>query len=68
MAKVLTVTVTIEDDSLLELLEEYDVKPSKAKVNKLKKLVDDVYPDAQEVMEDALREFLGDMIQEEWEK
>lgn len=62
----LTITIVIEDDRIFELLEENDIKPSQAKVNKLKKLFaeveSDYFAEFEEVFEDALKE----IAEEEW--
>jgi hypothetical protein len=62
----LKITFEIEDERILEILEENDIKPSQAKVNKLKKLFLDVesdyYADLEEIIEDGLSE----IAQDEW--
>lgn len=67
-AKELSITTTLEDDQIFELLEELEIKPSQAKVNKLKKLFLDVESDFYHLFEDALREALTEIAEEEWEK
>lgn len=64
----LKVTIVMDEEVLREVFEDYDIKPSKAKVMKLISLVADYEADAQEVMEDALKDFLGNIIQDEWER
>ena len=62
----LRITFELEDERILELLEENEVKPSKAKINKLKKLFLDVEIDVLADLEELLEEALGEIIQEEW--
>jgi hypothetical protein len=65
-AKELTITITLEDDQLFELLEENDIKPSQAKVNKLKKLFAEVESDFYEQLEEVFFEALKEIAEEEW--
>jgi hypothetical protein len=65
-AKELTITITLEDDQLFELLEENDIKPSQAKVNKLKKLFAEVESDFYEQFEEVFFEALKEIAEEEW--
>jgi len=62
----LKITIEIDDDRIFEILEEQDIKPSKAKVKKLKDLFSDVesdyFSEFEEVFEDALKE----IADEEW--
>lgn len=63
----LRVTIEIDDERILEILEEQDVKrPSQAKVNKLKKLFEDVESDFFAEFEEVLENALKEIIEEEW--
>lgn len=62
----LTVTITIDDERLFELLEENDIKPSKAKVNKLKKLFGEVESDFWDQFEEVFEDALKEIAEEEW--
>jgi hypothetical protein len=62
----LEISFRLEDERILEILEENEVKPSQAKVNKLKKLYAEVEMDLLEELEGILEEFLSNIIQEEW--
>lgn len=62
----LEISFRLEDERIFELLEENEVKPSQAKVNKLKKLYAEVEMDLLEELEGILEEFLSNIIQEEW--
>jgi uncharacterized protein YacL (UPF0231 family) len=65
----LKITITMDEEVLTELFEDNEVKPTKAKIKKVLQLMNDYYEaDAQEQMEDALKYFLGNIIQEEWER
>lgn len=64
----LKVTIILDEEVLRETFEDYEVRPSKAKLIKLINLVSEYEADAQEVMEDALKEFLGNIITDEWER
>lgn len=65
-SKEITITITIEDDQIFELLEENDIKPSQAKVNKLKKLFAEVESDYYEQFEEVFFEALKEIAEEEW--
>jgi hypothetical protein len=62
----LTITITIEDDRIFELLEEQDIKPSKAKVNKLKKMFAEVESDYWDQFEEVFDNALKEIAEEEW--
>jgi hypothetical protein len=62
----LTITIVIDDERIFEILEENDIKPSQAKVNKLKKIFLEVESDYYADFEEGLDEILGELAQEEW--
>lgn len=64
--KNLTVTIELEDERLFEILENLDIKPSQAKVNKLKKLFKEMEQDFYEQLEETLENCLEEIAQEEW--
>jgi diketogulonate reductase-like aldo/keto reductase len=55
-----------EEERIQDLFEANDIKFSKAKMNKLKKLFDEVYYDIQSAMEETLETHLDELIVEEW--
>jgi hypothetical protein len=62
----LKITVEIEDERILEILEECEIKPSQAKVNKLKRLFLDVESDYYADIEEVIEEGLSEIAQDEW--
>jgi hypothetical protein len=60
------IALRLDDDRIFEILEENDIKPSQAKVNKLKKLFAEVESDFEGQVEESLEEFLVDLAEEEW--
>jgi hypothetical protein len=66
MAKEITVTITLEDERIFDILDNNEIKPSQAKVNKLKKLFKEVEGDYYEQLEQALEEALEEIALEEW--
>jgi hypothetical protein len=66
LSKPLQITITLDDERIFDLLEENDIKPSKAKVTKLKKLFREVESDYYDELEEALTECLNEIAQEEW--
>jgi hypothetical protein len=64
--KEFSVTIVLEDDQIFELLEDNDIKPSQAKVNKLKKLFQEVESDFYEQFEEVFFEALKEIAEEEW--
>lgn len=66
MTKELEVTIVLEDEQLESLLEDNDIKSTKAKINKLKKLFEEVKDDYLEQLEEAFLEALQEIAQEEW--
>jgi hypothetical protein len=66
MTKEITITITLDDEQLFELLEGSDIKPSQAKVNKLKKLFKEVEGDHLEALEEAFLDALREVAEEEW--
>jgi hypothetical protein len=58
--------VILEMEQIEEAFEDQEVKFSKAKVNKLKKLLVEMEPDLKERLEEAFLEFIGEVISEEW--
>jgi hypothetical protein len=64
--KELTIEITIPDESIFDMIENLDVKPSQAKVNKLKKLFKEVIEDHYEDFEELLMEKLEELANEEW--
>lgn len=57
----------LDEEQLQDLFERYDIKYNKNRVNKLKKLMEEVFPDIQEALEEELENQLGEIISEEWE-
>jgi hypothetical protein len=63
----LKITIEIDDERIYEILEEQEIKrPSQAKVNKLKKLFEDVESDYFSEFEEVLENALKDIAEEEW--
>jgi hypothetical protein len=60
------VTFQLEDEQLMDLFESRDVKFSKSKVAKLKKLYLECQDDFQAQLEEAFEEILAEIIDEEW--
>jgi anti-sigma28 factor (negative regulator of flagellin synthesis) len=60
------IEMVFDEERLQEMFENQDVKFSKAKVNRLKKIIEECQYELDEILEDALEEFLNDSIQEEW--
>lgn len=65
-AKELTIEITLPDESIFDMIENLDVKPSQAKVNKLKKLFKEAIEDHYEDFEQLLIEKLEEIAEEEW--
>lgn len=65
-SKELTIEINLPDDSIFDMIENLDVKPSQAKVNKLKKLFLEVIEDHYEDFEELLLEKLEEIAEEEW--
>lgn len=68
MALEITLTVTLDEEMIQELFEENEIRFSKAKVTKLKKMIVDSDYTLYEELEETLKETLGNWITEEWEK
>jgi hypothetical protein len=64
--KNLTVTIELEDERLIDILENLEIKASQAKVNKLKKLFKEMEQDFYEQLEETLENCLEEIAQEEW--
>ncbi|MBT2728411.1 hypothetical protein J7E63_15890 [Bacillus sp. ISL-75] len=64
--KDLTATIVLDDDRIFEILENNDIKPSQAKINKIKKIFNEAYPDFMEQLEEALEEIVEEIANEEW--
>jgi hypothetical protein len=62
----LAVSVTLDEERIQDLFEANDIKYSKAKANKLKKMLDEMYDDIQAVVEESFEEAIDSMIVEEW--
>jgi len=62
----LTITIEIDDERIFEILEEQDIKPSKAKVKKLKDLFSDVESDYFSEFEEIFENALKEIAEEEW--
>lgn len=61
------ITFELDEEQLQDLFESNDIKFNKNRVAKLKKLMEDVFPDIQEALEEELENQLGEIISEEWE-
>lgn len=61
------ITFELDEEQLQDLFERNDIKFNKNRVNKLKKLMEEVFPDIQEALEEELENQLGEIITEEWE-
>jgi hypothetical protein len=59
-------TVILEDEQLQDLFDNNEVKFSKAKLKRLKEIVDEVETDIQERLEETFSEFIDELIQEEY--
>jgi len=59
-------TVILEDEHLQDLFDNNEVKFSKAKLKRLKEIVDEVETDIQERLEETFSEFIDELIQEEY--
>jgi hypothetical protein len=66
MSKELTVTITLENERIFDMLENNDIKPSQAKINKLIKFFLENDHDYYEQLSDALEEALEEIALEEW--
>lgn len=58
--------IILSQEQIEEAFEYQDIKFSKAKVNKLKKLLEEMDPDIRERLEEAFLEFIGEVIYDEW--
>lgn len=61
------ITFELDEEQLQDLFERFDVKFNKNRVKKLKQLMEEVFPDIQEALEEELENQLGEIINEEWE-
>ena len=59
-------TVILEDEHLQDLFDNNEVKFSKAKLKRLKEIVDEVETDIQERLEETFSEFIDELIQDEY--
>ena len=59
-------TVILEDEQLQDLFDNNEVKFSKAKLKRLKEIVDEVETDIQERLEETFSEFIDELIQDEY--
>lgn len=64
----LSVTVTFEEDQIRDIFEGHDIKFSKAKVKRLKEMLEEVFYDVQAQLEESFEEQLAEMITDEWEQ
>jgi hypothetical protein len=64
--KELTIEITIPDDSIFDMIENLEIKPTQAKVNKVKKLFKEMIEDHYEDFEELLLEKLEEIAEEEW--
>jgi hypothetical protein len=64
--KRIEILVTIDDEMVEGLFDDLEVKFSKAKLNKLKKLFEEDKEAFYEPLEEALQERLQELIEEEW--
>lgn len=55
-----------EEETIQDIFEGYDVKFSKAKITKLKKLLVETLEENPDLLEEFLEELMGEIIQEEW--
>jgi hypothetical protein len=62
----ITITVTLEDEHLQDLFDNNEIKFSKAKLKRLKEIVNEVETDIQERLEETFAEFIDELVQEEW--
>ena len=60
--------ITLDQEMLEQIFEDLEIKFSKAKVTKLKKMISETEPDLIELLEEALRGYLEDLITDEWER
>lgn len=65
-SKDLEIVITIPDETIFDMIENLEVKPSQAKVNKLKKLFKEVIEDHYDDFEQLLIEKLEELASEEW--
>jgi hypothetical protein len=63
-----SVTIELDEEQLQDLFENLEIKFSKAKITKLKKMISEVEPDLQEQLEATFEEFISDLITDEWER
>lgn len=63
-----SVTIELDEEQLQDLFENLEIKFSKAKITKLKKMIAEVEPDLQEQLEATFEEFISDLITDEWER
>jgi hypothetical protein len=63
-----SVELNLDQEQMEQIFEDLEIKFSKAKVNKLKKMMLETEPDLIELLEEALRGFLEDLITDEWER
>lgn len=64
----LEIKVVLEEDEIQELFEDNEIKFSKAKLKRIKQMISDADPDVKECLEEALKEFIAEMITDEWER
>lgn len=64
--KDLTIEINLPDETIFDLIENLDFKPSQAKVNKLKKLFKEMIEDHYDDFEELLIEKLEEIANEEW--
>jgi hypothetical protein len=62
----LTLSVSLTEERIQDLFESNDIKFSTAKAKKLKKILDDVYSDIQDIVEQSFEEAIDELIVEEW--
>lgn len=63
-----TLNLELDEERLRDIFEGYEIKFSKAKIKRLKEMIEEVYPDIVEAMEAALEEQISELITDEWEK
>lgn len=64
--KDLKLEVIIENERILEILEDLEIKPSQAKVNTLRKVFEENLVDYMETIEETVCEILSEIAEEEW--
>lgn len=60
------ITIVLEDEQIESAFEDAEIKISKAKLKKLKELVNEQDIDIKEAMEERFVEILQEIIEEEW--